>query len=309
MSIELRVFTEPQQGATYQQQCVFAQTAEKIGYSAFFRSDHYVSMGSSHGLPGPTDAWVTLGALARETSSIRLGTLVSSNTFRSPGQLAIIAAQVDHMSEGRLDFGLGAGWYDKEHAAYAIDFPDTRERFDRYEEALDIVTGLWKTPLGETFDYTGKYYHLRQSPALPKPHNNTIPPIIVGGLGKKRTPALAAKFADEFNVPFSDLGLSCSLMDKVRQACHEQGRTSEPLFSICRVVCVGRTDSEVRARANAIGRDIEDLKFNGLAGTLSEVADKIRLAQSHGVQRIYAQFLDLNDLDHLALVQEAARLV
>ena len=159
----LRIFTEPQQGASYEQLLAVARTAEELGFDGYFRSDHYLTMGGD-GLPGPTDAWVTLAAIARETSTIRLGTLVTSATFRLPGPLAISVAEVDHMSGGRVELGLGAGWYEAEHTAYGIPFPSVGERFDRLEEQLAIVTGLWDTPPGERFSHTGRHYQLDQSP-------------------------------------------------------------------------------------------------------------------------------------------------
>ena len=194
--MDFRVFVEPQQGATYADQLAVARAAEQLGYSAFFRSDHYLAM-SGDGLPGPTDSWVTLSAIARETTSIRLGTMVTSATFRYPGPLAISVAQVDEMSGGRVELGIGAGWFEAEHLAYAIPFPPLRERFDRLTEQLHIITGLWTTPVGEKFNYDGSHYIVADSPALPKPVQRPHPPIIVGGGGAKRTPALAARFADE----------------------------------------------------------------------------------------------------------------
>src|SRR5579871_1943038 len=155
--MQLRIFTEPQQGADYATLLSVTRAAEELGFDAFFRSDHYLTMAGS-GLPGPTDAWITLAGLARETSRIRLGTLMSPATFRFPGPLAISVAQVDQMSGGRVEFGFGAGWFDAEHAAYAIPFPDLGERFERYEEQLAIITGLWETPAGQTFSFAGKYY-------------------------------------------------------------------------------------------------------------------------------------------------------
>ena len=201
--MDLRIFTEPQQGATYDDLLAVASTAERLGFGAFFRSDHYLGMGTD-GLPGPTDAWVTLAGLARDTTTIRLGTLVTSATFRRPGPLAITVAGVDQMSGGRVELGLGAGWFDGEHRAYGIPFPDVQERFDRLEEQLAIVTGLWSTPAGERFSHAGTHYRLEDSPALPKPTQERIP-VIVGGHGPKRTPRLAATYASEFNIPFAPL--------------------------------------------------------------------------------------------------------
>ena len=143
--MDLRIFTEPQQGASYDDQLRVATTAEAAGYDAFFRSDHFLKMGVVSGEPGPTDAWLTIAGLARETSRIRLGTLVNSATFRLPGPLAVAVAQADQMSGGRVELGLGAGWFETEHAAYGIPFPGVRERFDLLEEQLEVITGLWRT--------------------------------------------------------------------------------------------------------------------------------------------------------------------
>ena len=228
--MRLRVFTEPQQGATYDDLLAVARRTEENGFDAFFRSDHYLAMGGD-GLPGPTDAWVTLGGLARETSRIRLGTLMSAATFRLPGPLAISVAQVDQMSGGRVELGLGSGWYEAEHTAYGIPFPSLRERFDRYEEQLEIVTGLWSTPVGRTYDFAGRHHRLSDSPALPKPVQPGGVPVIVGGRGKRRTPALAARYAAEFNVPFASVAENAELFDRVRQACADAGRDPASVVS------------------------------------------------------------------------------
>ncbi|HEU4512926.1 MAG TPA: LLM class F420-dependent oxidoreductase [Nocardioidaceae bacterium] len=302
--MELRVFTEPQQGATYDDLLAVARTAEDLGFGAFFRSDHYLGMGTE-GLPGPTDAWTTLAGLARDTSTIRLGTLMTSATFRYPGPLAISVAQVDQMSGGRVELGIGAGWYEAEHTAYGIPFPGTRERFDRLEESLAIVTGLWTTPAGERFSFEGSHYRLADSPALPKPVQSPRPPVLVGGKGKKRTPALAARFADEFNIPFESIEQTKVLFERVRAACTAEGRDPSSLtYSNALVVCCGDDEADVARRANAIGRDVDELRQNGLAGTPDEVVDKIGRYVEAGSERIYLQMLDLSDLDHLELVAE-----
>ena len=216
--MRLRIFTEPQQGTTYDQQLAMARIAEAEGFDAFFRSDHYLHFGEGDGQPGPTDSWTTLAALARETSTIRLGTLVTPATFRLPGPLAIAVAQVDAMSGGRVELGLGAGWFDTEHAAYGIPFGTFGERFERLTEQLEIITGLWSTPAGKTFDHEGHHYRLQDSPALPKPVQQPHPPLILGGAGPKRTPALAARFADEFNMPFHPIGVAAESFGRVRTA-------------------------------------------------------------------------------------------
>ncbi|UQS26490.1 LLM class F420-dependent oxidoreductase [Amycolatopsis thermalba] len=302
--MDLRIFTEPQQGASYDDLLRVAKATEDNGFDAFFRSDHFLKMGSASGLPGPTDAWVTLGALARETSRIRLGTLVTAATFRHPSVLAISVAQVDQMSGGRVDFGLGSGWYDAEHQAYGIPMPEIKERFDLYAEQLEIITGLWETPEGETFSFDGKHYQLADAPGLPKPAQSPRPPVIIGGGGKKRTPALAARFANEFNVAFVDSATGAAQFERVDAACREIGRDPQEIIrSAAQVVAVGKDAAEFARRAAAIGRETGEVKQNGLAGTVDEVVDKIgRYREATGVTRLYLQVLDLSDLDHLELI-------
>lgn len=298
--MDFRVFLEPQQGATYDDQLAVARAAESLGYSAFFRSDHYVAM-SGEGLPGPTDSWVTLAGIARETSSIRLGTLVTSATFRFPGPLAISVAQVDAMSCGRVEFGIGAGWFEAEHRAYGIPFPALGERFDRLEEQLEIITAMWATPLGETYDFTGTHYTITASPALPKPVQLPHPPIIIGGGGARRTPALAARYAAEFNLAFPTLEFAPVQIGRVRTALQTAGRgTDDVIFSAAFAVCAGRDDAEVARRATAISRDVDELRANTpLAGSPDEIVDRLAPFAEAGVQRVYLQLLDTGDLEHL----------
>jgi F420-dependent oxidoreductase-like protein len=304
--MRLVIFTEPQQGASYDDLRRVAQLAEQTGYDGFFRSDHFVAMGTGDGLPGPTDAWLTLAALAVQTSRIRLGTLVSSATFRLPGPLAIAVAQVDAMSAGRIELGLGGGWFEEEHTAYGIPFPPLGERFDRLEEQLEIIDGLWTTPAGERYTFTGKHYEVLNSPALPKPTQSPRPPIIVGGAGKKRTPALAARYADEFNAPFAKVADLPAMFDRVRAASEERGRAEPPAFSAAAVVCVGRDDAEVKRRAAAIGRDVDEMRENGgVVGTPDQAVEILGRYAETGASRMYLQFLDLTDLHHVELVATA----
>lgn len=302
--VDLRIFTEPQQGADYDDLLRVAKATEAAGFDAFFRSDHFLKMGGVSGLPGPTDAWLTLAALARETSRIRLGTLVTSATFRHPSVLAVSVAQVDRMSGGRVEFGLGAGWFAGEHEAYGIELPGPAERFDRFAEQLEIITGLWATPEGGSFDFTGKHYRLAGAPALPKPVQRPGPPVIIGGFGKKRTPELAARFAQEFNVAFSDTDTATTQFERVTAAAQAIGRDpGEIIRSVAQVLCVGRDEAEVSRRAAAIGREPAELRANGLGGSPAEVVDKIgRYREATGITRLYLQLLDLSDLDHLELV-------
>ncbi|MFC4531891.1 LLM class F420-dependent oxidoreductase [Sphaerisporangium dianthi] len=299
--MRLRIFIEPQQGAGYEDQLHVAQAAERLGFDAFFRSDHYLRMGDGDPGPGPTDSWVTLAALARETETIRLGTLVTAATFRLPGPLAISVAQVDQMSGGRVEFGFGTGWFDAEHKAYGIPFPPLGERFARFEEQLEIITGLWTTKPGDTYSFEGAYYRVADSPALPKPAQSPRPPVIIGGTGAKRTPRLAARFADEYNVPFHGLEDTAAAYDRVREACSAVGR--EPIvFSAAQVLCAGADEAEIARRAAAIGREAGELRRDGLAGTPQEIVDKIGRFAEAGCERLYLQLLDLSDLDHLELV-------
>jgi F420-dependent oxidoreductase-like protein len=298
----LRIFTEPQQGADYATLLSVARAAEELGFDAFFRSDHYLTMAGS-GLPGPTDAWITLAGLAVQTSRIRLGTLMSPVTFRLPGPLAIAVAQVDQMSGGRAELGLGTGWFDAEHTAYGIPFPPLPERFGRLEEQLKIITGLWETAEGGTFSFDGTYYSLSGSPALPKPAQRPRPPVLIGGAGQRQTPRLAASFADEYNIPFASVSDSVAAFDRVRKACQEAGRDPGSLvYSAAQTVCCGRDEAELARRAQATGQQLAGLRQTGLAGSPAEIVDKLGQFSDAGASRAYLQILDLHDLAHLELL-------
>ncbi|MCL4449469.1 MAG: LLM class F420-dependent oxidoreductase [Actinobacteria bacterium] len=301
--MKFRIFVEPQQGASYEQQLVLAQTAETLGFDAFFRSDHFLRMGEGSPLPGPTDSWVTLAGLARETSKIRLGTLVSSATFRLPGPFATIVAQVDAMSNGRVELGFGTGWFEDEHKALGIPFPSVSDRFMSFEEQLSILTGIWLTPPNELFSFSGKYFTLQNCPALPRPVQNPHPPIIIGGLGKHKTPLLAARFAKEYNVPFAGVSDCVTQYQLVETAAEKIGRDpSEIHRSVAVAACVGATQAEFHARAANIGREPEDLRLNGVGGVVDEAVDKLNLYRRAGAETVYLQILDISDLEHLELI-------
>jgi F420-dependent oxidoreductase-like protein len=297
--MQLRIMTEPQQGATYDDLLRVAKATEELGFDAFFRSDHYQRIGDGDGRPGPTDAWTTLAGLARETTRIRLGTMVTPATFRYPGPLAITVATVDAMSGGRVEFGFGAGWYDGEHAAYGIPYPDTGERFDRFAEQLEIIDGLWRTADGATYSFAGGYYRLSDSPALPKPAQSPRPPIILGGAGRRRSAELAARFADEYNVAFRGPAETREVIERVRAVA-----TERPLvYSAAQTLCVGSDDAQVARRAAAIGQDVAELRDGGgLVGTPAQVLEQVAALAELGVERIYLQTMDLADLAHLELV-------
>jgi alkanesulfonate monooxygenase len=303
--VKLRIFTEPQQGATYAQLLAVAQRAETLGFDAFFRSDHYQRMGTHvTGLPGPSDAWITLAGIARETKTIRLGTLVNSATFRLPGVLAISVANVDDMSNGRVELGLGAGWFVDEHTSYGIPFAPLGERFDILTEQLSVITGLWSTPHGESFNYSGKHYTLTDSPALPKPVQSP-PPIIIGGGGPKRTPMLAARFGAEFNLPFQGKTFFGEQCGRVRAACETIGRDPQSLvYSNALIACIGENDADIARRAAVLGREVDELRKNGLCGTPAEAVERLQEWSAAGSDRVYLQIMDLDDLDHLNLIAE-----
>ncbi|MEH1012169.1 LLM class F420-dependent oxidoreductase [Micromonospora sp. CPCC 206060] len=300
------VFTEPHRGASYDDQLRFARAAEDGGFEGFLRADHYQSMGDDPGLPGPTDAWLTLAALARETSRIRLGTLVTSATFRLPGPLAMLVAQVDQMSGGRVELGIGAGWYEREHTSYGIPFPPVQERFDRLAEQLEIITGLWRTPAGAGFSFTGAHYRLVDAPALPKPVQVPGPPIIVGGRGPKRTPELAARFADEFNMPFKGVAETAQAYDRVTEAADRFGRTGSgrtPLtLSAGIVVAIGRSDAEAQRRAAPLHVRSALPPEDPVIGSPTQLVDRIGEFATVGTTRVHLRLIDLADLDHLELI-------
>lgn len=299
--MELRTFTEPQQGATYDDLLAVALASEAAGYAGFMRSDHYLVMGGGSGLPGPTHAWITLAGLARDTNTIRLGTLVSPATFYQPGPLAIAVAQVDQMSGGRIDFGFGAGWYEAEHGAYGLDFPEIGERFDRYEEYLEQIVGLWSTPEGETYSHQGQFHSFTDSPALPKPTQRPGPPVIIGGRGKTRTPRLVARYASDFNVPFMALADIAETIARVDAACEAIDRDpSTVVKSAALIACVGATGADIKRRAAAIGRDVDELGKKGVAGTYDEAIAKLADYAAAGIDRVYLQFMDPADLDHVS---------
>jgi F420-dependent oxidoreductase-like protein len=301
--MDLRIFVEPQEGATYGDQAAIAVLAEQEGFDAFFRSDHLTRIHPGEPGAGPTDSWVTLGALARDTSTIRLGTMVTSATFRLPGPLAIAVAQVDQMSDGRVEIGIGAGWYDGEHAQHGVPFPPTGERFARLEEQLQILHGFWSTPEGQRFDFAGEHYQLVDSPALPKPVQPGGPPVIIGGVGPSRTPRLAAQYAAEYNQPFVPLDFYRDQVQTARAACETIGRDPDDLIqSVALTVCCGETDEELAVRAGAIGQGVEALRESQLAGRPAEIVERIADYAEAGAQRVYLQVLDMTDLDHVRLL-------
>ncbi|HEV7962744.1 MAG TPA: LLM class F420-dependent oxidoreductase [Actinoplanes sp.] len=298
------LFIEPHRGATYDDQLRLALHAEEAGFEGLLRADHYQTMDALPGLPGPTDAWITLAGLARETSRIRLGTLMNSATFRLPGPLAVMVAQVDAMSGGRIELGLGAGWFEREHTAYGIPFPPRAERFDRLAEQLEIVCGLWGTPEGETFSFDGKHYRLLDAPALPKPVQRPGPPIIVGGRGPRRTPELAARFADEFNMPFKTVEETAAGFVRVRAAAETYGRpAARPLtLSAGVVVALGTTDAEANRRAAPLHVPSALPPEDPVVGSPDKLVQRLGELAEVGADRVHLRVIDMSDLDHVELI-------
>jgi len=301
VTLEVGLFVAPQLGASYDDQLAVARAAEANGFFAFVRSDHYLPPPGFSGLPGPTDAWITLAGLARDTSVIRLGTMVSPVTFRLPGPLAIGVAQVDAMSNGRVMLGLGAGWMESEHRAYGIPFRNPTERFERLEEQLIIVRGLWTTPNLQTFDFDGRWYKLEACPALPKPSQFPHPPIVIGGQGLSKTPRLAARYADEVNVsPPDPMRCAKEFFRRVDAECHDIGRDPVTLRrSVTITVLCGSATADLRRRRAAIPGPIGE---PDIAGTPQQIADELLRFTEFGVNRAYLRVADLHDVEHVELL-------
>lgn len=297
--MRLRVLLEARRGVTYEQLLAYAQTTEEAGFDAFFRSDHYLGVNPVDPAFVPTDSWTTLAGLARETRRVRLGTLVTASTFRLPGVLAITVATVDAMSGGRVELGLGAAWYGREHEAFGIPFPRLGERLDRMEEQLAIVTGLWTTPPGERFSFSGKHYRIEDCANFPRPAQSPRPTLIVGGTGPRRSPAIAARFADEYSSGFGN-GLR-ERFDGFRRICEEAGRDPATVrLSTVLPVCCGLDEAEVTRRKAFIGGGM--LLEQAACGGPQAVVDRLGELASAGADTVYFHLFDVEDLDHVRLL-------
>lgn len=294
---------EAHRGATYEQQLRMAQAAEHLGFAAFTRTEHYTPTDGTRGDPGPTDAWVTLGAIARETTAIRLGTLMTCTTFRYPTVLAVMVAQIDQMSGGRVELGVGAGWFEGEHHVMGVRFPQVPERIDRFEEQLAILRGLWALDGQDLFSYDGQYFKVEGNPGLPRPAQPGGPPIVIGGKGVRRLPRLAAQYAAEFNSSNCDLANVSQRYGRVTAACGRYGREPGSVkFSHAIVVCCGRTDREVARRLEITGQDRDAFNRVNIAGSPQYAIERIKAFGDLGAQRMYLQLLDMDDIDHAELI-------
>jgi F420-dependent oxidoreductase-like protein len=304
------VMVEPQEGGTYEEMVGLARRAEALGFRGFFRSDHYHPMTVPRESDA-TEAWSVLAGLARETRTLRLGSMVSPMTFRHPSEFAKIVATVDQMSGGRIEVGMGAGWFQKDHLPYGIPLPDARGRFDRLEDSLEICTRLWADGPAS---YDGKLFSLKDAPGYPKPVQRPHPPILIGGGGPRRTPALTARFADECNVFGGDPAVFALRRERVLAACAQLGRDPRTLrFSWSGPTIVGtdladlRRRSQIRLDFNKQRDDVDEwiasMRAHGMfIGTVQQVAAQIRELEALGCQHWYFQLVPVDDHGLLDLI-------
>jgi F420-dependent oxidoreductase-like protein len=301
---------EGQEGVSWEQWVALATGCEEHRIPTLFRSDHYMNLDGRHPERGSLDAWATLNALAAVTTTVRLGTMVSPATFRHPSELAKVVATADHVSGGRVELGLGAGWHEREHEAYGFPFADTRTRVDVLEEQLQIVVGSWTQA---PFSFSGAHYTLTDLGAQPKPVQSPRPPLIMGGSAGPRSAALAARYADEYNTPFATLQDVSTRKAAVTNACEAAGRDPLP-FSIMTGFLVGADEAELRDRAARLGERIgstadallKDPPEAWIFGTTDRAAEQLAALRDAGVHRVMCQNLLHDDLDVLALIAELA---
>lgn len=304
------VMLEPQEGGTYDEMAALALKAEALGFGGFFRSDHYHPMN----VPlesDSSDAWAVLAGLARDTRRIRLGTMVSPMTFHYPGEFAKLVATIDQMSGGRIEVGMGAGWFEKEHVAYGLPFPDAKGRMDRLEDALEICTRLWSDGVGHS--YEGKQFSIKDAPGYPKPAQRPHPPIIIGGGGARRTPRLAARFADEWNT-FGGLNQFNTRKQRLLDACAAVGRDPSTIrLSSAGVTIVGVDEQDLRRRVQIrldhnnqkddVDEWIKTMQGDGwYVGTVDQVAEQVRALKAAGCTRWYFQLVPVNDYGMLEII-------
>jgi F420-dependent oxidoreductase-like protein len=319
--VQLCLMIEGQEGVTWPQWLGLAQACEEHAIPTLFRSDHYQNLDPDgrHPERGSLDAWGTLNALSAVTSTLRFGTMVSPATFRHPSVLAKLVATADHVSDGRIELGIGAGWHQREHDAYGFPFPSTAVRMDILEEQLQIVFGNWGV---ESFSFAGRHYTLRDLDAQPKPVQRPRPPVIMGGTGGPRSAALAARFADEYNTPFPTLEEIAERKGRISEACERVGRDPIP-FSVMTGVVLGTDAADLRDRASQLGArnllsrvrgddDPEGFLANPpagwIVGTIDQAVEQLTALREAGVSRVMCQQLLHDDLDAVALLgDEVAR--
>ena len=320
--MDVCLMIEGQEGVTWDEWLSLALACEEHGFDGLFRSDHYLAFDHPEER-GAFDAWSTLAALASITERIRLGTLVSPVGFRHPALLSKAVVTVDHVSDGRAELGMGAGWFEREHRAFGFSFPPTAERHDILAEQVEIVHRLWDAD-EDVVDFDGRHYRLEACTSLPRPLQRPHPTLILGGDAGPRSTALAARWADEYNVVYSDPPTAGQQRERVRAACAAIGRDPDEVrFSLMTRTVVGADDGEVRARAAALmGRDdergdvddyLDGIRLNSTVGTTEQVHERLQAFAQAGVERVFLQHLVHDDLEAVALigreiVPEAARL-
>jgi F420-dependent oxidoreductase-like protein len=297
--LRLRVLMEPRNGASYEDILALALATERAGFDAFFRSDHLLGGNPDNPEYKPTDCWTTLGGLARDTTTVRLGALMTASTFRAPGLLATIVASVDDMSGGRAELGIGAAWYTREHAAFGLPFPPVGERFDRLEEQLAVITGLWRAQPDSPFSFDGQHYQVTDNRTPPRVTQHPHPPIIIGGGGPRRTPALAARYAAEFNAAYG--GDPGERFQRFGRACEAIGRDpADARLSAVLPVAIGATPADVERRAEIVGGPM--LRDAAVIGPPAALTDRITELAKAGADTVYLHIFDIHDLDHIALI-------
>ncbi|MGB9183646.1 MAG: TIGR03560 family F420-dependent LLM class oxidoreductase [Solirubrobacteraceae bacterium] len=306
--MQVCLMIEGQEGVTWADWLAVAEACERHGISTLFRSDHYMNLDGQHPARGSLDAWGTLCALAAVTSKLRLGTLVSPATFRHPSELAKLVVTADHVSGGRVELGIGAGWHEREHVAYGFPFATTRTRMDVLEEQLQIVLGSWSN---EIFSFEGEHYTLRDLQAQPKPVQRPRPPVIMGGGAGPRSATMAARYADEYNTPFASLAAIAEGRERIERACEAAGREMLP-FSIMTGVLVATSQDELRERARRLGDKmgadpaglVDDPPPGWIVGTVPAAVEQLQALRDAGVARVMCQQLLHDDLEHVALLGE-----
>ncbi|HUB04556.1 MAG TPA: LLM class F420-dependent oxidoreductase [Solirubrobacteraceae bacterium] len=299
--MKVRVLMEPHHGATYDRVVAMAKATEEAGFDAFFRGDHYLGIDSTDPEYRPTDSWTTLAGVALETSRIKLGTLMTAGTFRHPGVVANAVATVDQMSGGRVVLGIGTGWYEREHKAFGIPFPPIGERFDRFDEEMQIINGLWTTPQGEAFSFDGRFWQLEEARNFPVLVQQPRPEIVIGGTGPRRTPLMAARYADEFNSGAGDG--TAERFANVRGVCEKIGRDPSTLcMSVTTQVICGSTQAEAEARLERLGAPGQRMLARGTVGDVPTVVGALHDLKEAGAEVAYLHIFDIDDLDHLRLI-------
>jgi F420-dependent oxidoreductase-like protein len=308
--MELCLMVEGQEGVTWSQWVALARTCEAHGVPKLFRSDHYLNLAGVADR-GSLDAWGTVCALAAVTSTLRLGTLVSPATFRHPSELAKLATTADRISDGRIELGLGAGWHDREHAAYGFPYPPLGARMDVLEEQLQVVIGNWTGTEAHPFSFTGQHYSLSELNAEPKPVQLPHPPIVIGGSGGRRSCRLAARYANEYNTVSPTPEEVVERRGRLAEACEAEGRPMLP-FSVMTCVLAGADEAELSERVGRLerqmGAEAGSIRRNPhhgwIIGTIPEVAEQLRALAEAGVERVFCQHFLHDDLDGVALIGE-----